>query len=79
MSVVPTRTLLFGGACAVGGAVTPSRLRGRPHEVRPTAVVPAPFAPRPATPVRPDVAMSPAELDSALAAAFPGDETPGYL
>lgn len=77
MSVVTTRALIFGGACAVGGAATALGLRGRPEA--PVLATPSPFTPRAVEPSGPAVPMSPSQLDAALLAAFPGDETPGYL
>lgn len=72
------RTLLVGGA-VVGGVATAAsaaRRRARHEDLAPQEV--RVFQSRAVVP-DPHIAMSPEQLDAALAAAFPGDETPGYL
>lgn len=73
------RTILVGGAVAVGGVATAAsaaRRRARHEDPAPQQV--RVFESRAAVPES-HIAMSPEQLDAALAAAFPGDETPGYL
>lgn len=78
MHAPSSRTLLVGGAVAVGGVATAASaaLRRSRHQEAPVA--PVPFESRTVAAGLP-LQMSPQQLDAALAASFPGDETPGYL